>query len=243
MLLSLLAAATIAAAPASSSIDAANAEPAVAPAIAADSSASSAEPAAAPEPAKLRRSGRFGIGLSLGPIGFGVAEVVGHGGVAVGPTFVAGLQVDLGSRLALRLPIEATIGAGSGGYLDLAVTPGLLWRFRSSADQFFVPYVGAGWKLGAFSAHHELLGLPLSTGSSLRTLASADLDDLDDGDGGRDDPDQEAAPSYLPELWLGADLQLGRLVAMELGLTYAYQPIAGTAVSVVSERIAFRLTF
>ena len=69
------------------------------------------------------RSGYFGAGVNLEPLSLGPVQAFSGGRVAVGISLQAALQVDLGSRWAFRLPLEAGVGgSGDSTFSELGVT-------------------------------------------------------------------------------------------------------------------------
>ncbi|MBN8232616.1 hypothetical protein JYK02_34370 [Corallococcus macrosporus] len=183
------------------------------------------------------RSGYFGAGINLEPLALGPMQAFSGGRVAVGVTLQAALQVDLGSRWALRVPLEVgTGGSGDSTFSEVAVTPGLLYRWRSDAGQRWVPYLGGGLKLGAAGAGREFLGLPLVT-----TVQSLDLD-FDDGDG-ESDPNFESRLGVFPEIWAGVEWHPNRWFALNLGAAYTYVRLLGTNVHLLHERVGVRFSF
>ncbi|NRD47224.1 hypothetical protein [Corallococcus exiguus] len=183
------------------------------------------------------RSGYFGAGVNLEPLSLGPVQAFSGGRVAVGISLQAAFQVDLGSRWAFRLPLEVGVGgSGDSTFSELGVTPGLLYRWRRDADQRWVPYLGAGLKLGAAGAGREFLGLPLVT-----TVQSLDLD-FDDDDGDSDDPNFESRLGAFPEVWAGMEWHPNRWFALNLGVAYTYVRLLGTNVHLLHERVGVRFS-
>ncbi|RKH42930.1 hypothetical protein D7Y23_30280 [Corallococcus sp. AB050B] len=187
----------------------------------------------------MPRSGRFGAGISLEPISLGPIQAFSGGRTAVGISLQAAFQVDLGARWAFRLPLEVGYGgSGDATFSELGVTPGLLYRWRSDADQRWVPYLGAGLKLGAVGAGREFLGFPLIT--SVQSL-DLDFDDFDDDDG-ESDPNLESRLGAFPEVWAGVEWHPNRLFSLNLGVAYTYVRILGTNVHLLHERVGVRFS-
>ncbi|RKG85512.1 hypothetical protein D7W82_19320 [Corallococcus sp. CA049B] len=181
------------------------------------------------------RSGYFGAGVNLEPLSLGPVQAFSGGRVAVGISLQAALQVDLGSRWAFRLPLEVGVGgSGDSTFSELGVTPGLLYRWRSDADQRWVPYLGGGLKLGAAGAGREFLGLPLVT-----TVQSLDFDD-DDGDS--DDPNFESRLGAFPEVWAGVEWHPNRWFSLNVQAAYTYVRVLGTNVHLLHERVGVRFS-
>jgi hypothetical protein len=102
---------------------------------------------------ELPKEGLFAKGIGVMPLSLGPTQVHSKAGHASGLRLSAGAQLDLGPRWALRLPLVLAAADGdNGGYAELDVSPGVLYRFRYRVDQTFVPYLGAGAKLGFFGA-------------------------------------------------------------------------------------------
>ncbi|MHA7630570.1 hypothetical protein [Corallococcus sp. M7] len=167
----------------------------------------------------------------------GPVQAFSGGRVAVGISLQAALQIDLGSRWAFRLPLEAGVGgSGDSTFSELGITPGLLYRWRSDADQRWVPYLGAGLKLGAAGAGREFLGLPLVT-----TVQSLDLD-FDDDDGDSDDPNFESRLGAFPEVWAGVEWHPNRWFSLNVQAAYTYVRVLGTSVHLLHERVGVRFS-
>ncbi|MBN8467490.1 hypothetical protein JYJ95_13290 [Corallococcus exiguus] len=185
----------------------------------------------------MPRSGYFGAGVSLEPLSLGPVQAFSGGRVAVGITLQAAFQVDLGARWAFRLPLEVGVGgSGDSTFSELGVTPGLLYRWRHDADQRWVPYLGAGLKLGAAGAGREFLGLPLVT-----TVQSLDLD-FDDDDGDSDDPNFESRLGAFPEVWAGVEWHPNRWFSLNVAAAYTYVRLLGTNVHLLHERVGVRFS-
>jgi hypothetical protein len=155
--------------------------------------------------------------------------------VAVGVSLLTALQVDLGSRWALRLPLELGVGGlEDSTFAELGITPGLLYRWRDDADQRWVPYFGGGLRLGVVGAGRGLLGLPLVTVQAL---------DLDfDGHDGGSDPNLESSVGAFPEVWAGVEWHPNRWFALNLGGSYTYMRLLSTNVHVLHERVGVRFS-
>lgn len=192
--------------------------------------------ASTPPAGDLPRSGYFGAGFSLEPLALGPAQAFSGGGAAVGVSFQAAIQVDLGTRWALRLPLELGVGGtGDATFAELGFTPGVLYRWRDDADQRWVPYLGGGLKLGAAGAGRDLLGLPLVTVQAL------DID-IDHHHGGESDPNLESRVGAFPELWAGVEWHPNRWFSLNLGGAYTYVRVAGTNVHLLHERVGLRFS-
>lgn len=192
--------------------------------------------AAVPEPGVVPRAGYFGAGINLEPLTLGPVQAFASGGTAMGVSLQSALQIDLGPRWALRLPLGAALaGESPSDFVELSFTPGVIHRWRDDADQAWVPYVGGGLKLGLFGAGRGLLGLPL--------IASRQALDLDFGDDGGDpDPNEEVDLGALPELWGGVEWHPNRWCSLHLGAAYSYVRVAGRNVHVLHERVGVRFS-
>ncbi|WP_147445664.1 hypothetical protein [Corallococcus aberystwythensis] len=166
------------------------------------------------------------------------------GRVAVGISLQAALQVDLGSRWAFRLPLEVGVGgSGDATFSEVGLTPGLLYRWRSDAAQRWVPYLGAGLKLGVAGAGREFLGLPLVTTVQSLDFDFDDFDDDGDGDGGSEsDPNFESRLGAFPEVWAGVEWHPNRWFALNLGAAYTYVRLLGRNVHLLHERVGVRFS-
>ena len=85
----------------------------------------------------LGKSGRFGAGIGIEPLGLGPAESWTRFGGAVGFAIVGAVQFDLGPRWAFRLPLslDDTIRENDVAYGALALSPGLLYRWRWTSSR------------------------------------------------------------------------------------------------------------
>jgi len=196
----------------------------------------------------LRRSGLLGLGVALQPVNFGAIEAISGGETAAGFQLMAALQIDLGKRLALRLPVDMVAGGSDDHtFASLGFTPGLLYRFRTHNGQGFVPYLGGGFKLAGASAGVGLLGIPGTSTMALSRahLSGFDLDDFDDddGDGGDPDPDVRTRLGAFPEVWAGFEWNLAKLFAFDFGLSYTYYRMDHQGVHQLAERIGARFSF
>lgn len=207
--------------------------------------ASSARPATtetAPPSLSLGRSGRFGWGAGIEVLGLGLTEAWSGGRGATGLHLLTAAQIDLGPRWALRLPlsIDSTVrDAGEVGYVALAFSPGIVHRWRTASEQRWIPFAGAGLRLGAFGARRDFLGLPLVSTNALFIEGHH----FGDSDGhGSHDPNVESHGSIGPELWAGVEFHPNRWIAWIFGATYTVAWASGTAIHVLREGVSFRLT-
>ncbi|MBF5041891.1 hypothetical protein FGE12_05770 [Aggregicoccus sp. 17bor-14] len=193
-------------------------------------------------PAPLPRSGHFGTGISLEPLSIGAFQAKGLGGSTSGLSLQAALQLDLGAHWAFRLPLDLSAGGSDPmQFTELGITPGLLYRWRSDADQHWVPFLGAGLRLGGVGAGRGLLGQPLVTAQGLRQ-AQGFHHDGDFGGGGDDDPNLETKGHVAPELWMGLAWQPTRWFAVTLSGSYLYTRMLGTNVHLLHERVGLRFS-
>jgi hypothetical protein len=218
----------------------------VAVVIAALASTAAAQPAASPyiyPPPPLGRSGILGGGLSVEPLDLGMIQAITSNGSAIGLDVGVLGQLDLGTRWALRLPIE--LGAGGfghgAGYAELAFIPGALYRFRNTRDQTWVPYVGGGVRLGFVGIGRTLVGKP---------LLAACCHDWGDGDGwgggGHSDPNTENTSTVSGglslEVWGGYELHLSRWCSIQLAGALGYERLYETTVIILRETVGLRLS-
>ncbi|MHB8876370.1 MAG: hypothetical protein ACYC8T_21975 [Myxococcaceae bacterium] len=203
-------------------------------------------PGPAPEATPLTRGGRFSKGLSLELPELGVFQAIGPGGVTTGVATGVAFQLDLGPRLALRFPVRLNLAAFGGlatSYTDLVFAPGALYRFRYDVSQRWVPYTGAGVRLGAFSAGRSLLGHGLATTTSPLEAAGSALFDFDDHDSSSSggSPDLETKLGAGLELLAGLEWHPSRWFVMNIGLVYGYVRMFGVGVHTVRETVGARL--
>jgi hypothetical protein len=188
--------------------------------------------------APLGRSGGFGKGLGLELAGLGPAESWTRFGGAGGITLHAAVQRDLGARWAFRVPlsIDLTFRGGEVAYGAIALTPGAVYRWRSFADQRWIPYVGGGARFASEGVRHDFVGRPLVVTSALH------IDEHHSFGGGADDPNVDSQVSVSPELWAGYEYHPIRWFAGIFGASYAWIRIDGENVHLVRETIALRVT-
>ena len=175
-------------------------------------------PAAPPStPEVLGKSGRFGLGLSL-EANLGWNQVFASAASPAGAVVALALQFDLGPRAAFRLPMSfAFAGAGNDEFGQLALAPAIIYRWRSSADQELVPYLGLGLRLGAALGGRHLLGRPVT--------GVAGADSCSDS---REHPRSTGAPIpdcaffVSPEPTLGLEWHASRLFAIDIALAYSF---------------------
>jgi hypothetical protein len=192
----------------------------------------------------LPRAGGLGRGISVDPLELGASQAFSRGGASYGVRAAIGVQIDLGPRWAVRMPviIDATARGDDVGYSELSLVPGVIYRLRSDADQRWVPFAGGGIKLGAWGAHLGLLDKPLVVPRVAPALLDWDWED-DDGDGhGDSDPNVVVETGAGVELWAGAEWRPARWFALAPELTYALVRVDGVVVHAVSESVTVRFT-
>ncbi len=199
-----------------------------------------ATPPAAPEP--LPKAGLFGRGINLEIPALGPAFLITPIGTKTGMSAAAALQFDLGTRLALRLPLDVgtSFGDSTYGFATVGFTPGLLYRFRSDADQPIVPYFGAGLRLMAVGVGRGQLGVPFVTAVTASALSTKDFHD--DGDG-ESNPNFESSARVSPELWLGAEWHPSRWLSVNFAGSYYYFRLLGVPVHTATARAGLRFSF
>jgi hypothetical protein len=174
---------------------------------------------ASPAPPTLGKSGRFGLGLAL-EADLGWAEAITSKAAVAGGVVALALQFDIGPRAAFRLPLSFAFG-GSGYTLfgQLALSPALLYRFRSQLDQDWVPYVGLGLRLGSGLAGRRLLGRPeLGPGVT-------GPDSCPDSVKHPRDPTQPVPDCALfvsPEPMVGVEWHSSRLFSLDIAASYSF---------------------
>jgi hypothetical protein len=187
----------------------------------------------------VAKSGGLGKGIGLELVGLGPAESRTRFGGAAGISIHTAVQIDLGARWAFRLPLSAdfAVRGGEVAYGALALTPGAVYRWRSSADQRWIPYVGGGARLAAEGVRRDFVGLPIVVTSAL------DLGDHHHHfSGGADDPNVDSQLSLSPELWAGYEYHPILWIAVIFGAAYTWIRADGENVHLLRETIALRAT-
>jgi len=181
-------------------------------------------------PPPLGRSGRFGLGLHLDLFEFGLLQAAARGGSS-GVLVGIGTEFDLGGHWAIRAPLQIGVAGGSGessaerqgnSYVALTLAPALLYRFRSTGREHWVPYLGAALQLGVFQFGRHLLGLepsPAGTAQAFVLVGAA------------------------PELLAGVLFSPSRLFSLRFGLDYSLLWVAHTSLHVFSESACARFSF
>ena len=194
----------------------------------------------------LGKSGRFHKGIGVELLGLGPVFVRTRFESGTGLAITTAMQIDLGTRWALRLPlaIEATVQSdGHEAYSGAAFSPGALYRWRDRDDQRWVPFLGAGLRLVAGGVRRDFLGEPLVTTSALHIGHHFFGEHhIGDGDSGSVDPNVDDHSTAGPELWAGTELHVSRWVALIFSGTYAFMRMDGEDVHLLRATIAGRIT-
>ena len=182
-------------------------------------------------PAALPRAGLFGVGINLDLLELGPIQVFARGGKPAGFFVSLGLEIDLGPYAAFRLPLKAAIVPGSttiagendaGSFLEVALAPALVYRFRDTPGQRWVPFVLGGVDLGAFQFGRALLGLDPSPMGTAQAFTRAGIA-----------PNAGGGVLFTPV----------PVFSVRFAATYTYLFVAHTSVSVLEETVALRLSF
>ena len=197
-------------------------------------------------PITLHKEGMHG-GVSLELLNIGAFQAITSHGSAKGVDVGVALQIDLGQHLAFKLPIELGYGGSTNGahYGELAIVPGILYRFRDHDGQKWVPYVGGGLRFGAVSIGKTLVGEPLDP---IAVACCHDLHwDHSSSSGNDSDPYMEDASAtdggMSPELWAGFAWNGTRWFSVQFAGALGYERLLGTSVIVARETIGARFTF
>jgi hypothetical protein len=119
--------------------------------------------------APLPPTGVFARGLGINLLQLGPLQVISSGDSAYGVALAAGVEIDLGPRTALRVPLEINYAGSSSEnaagveqstvFVFAGLSPGVVYRFRYERDQRWTAYLGGTVKLGAFMFGRRLLGV------------------------------------------------------------------------------------
>jgi hypothetical protein len=198
----------------------------------------SAQPglSAEPGPPPLGKAGYFHTGFSIDLLGLGAVQAITSHDHASGVTAGLALQWDLGPRWALRLPIELSLAglSNGGGYGELALLPGAIYRFRDADDQRWVPYLGGGLRLASVGIGNTLINRP---------LVVACCHDWGDGHNGKPDPNVDSEGTTCLDLWAGVEWNRTSWFALQLAGSLGYERLAGVPVIIARELVALRLSF
>lgn len=207
-----------------------------------------ADPTTSAPPVVVRKEGLFALGVSWEALQLGTLEAFGAGhssagGVRIGTAF----DIDVGPQWEIRVPIRIqVVGSGGDEFGELTLSPGVAYRFRQSTTQTWVPYLGAGLKLGVVSAGHGLLGQPLVAAPRVPRGFGDLFDDHHhhaDGSTGGSNPDLETDLDAGLELWAGVTCHPSRLFSIDFGLEYGYARVHGAGVSALAEFVGARFSF
>jgi hypothetical protein len=180
----------------------------------------------------LTRAGFFRRGINFDLLEVGSVQAIGRGGSIVGIQLGIGLEFDLGTRAAIRVPLQLAVAVGANAstfddteansFFDLVLAPRYVYRFRYEQTQSVVPYVGGGLDMGLFQFGRKLLGLepsPTGTAQAFVRLGVA--------------PDVFGGILYCPT----------RLFSLRFAAGYTYFYVANTSLHVLSETVAARFSF
>ena len=119
--------------------------------------------------APLPRTGIFRAGLGIDLLQLGPLQVFSSGGTSQGVVVGTGVEIDIGTRTALRVPLEIAYAGSSTNdaagveqstvFLFAGLSPGIVYRFRWERQQRWTAYVGGAARLGGFMFGRSLLGL------------------------------------------------------------------------------------
>ncbi|MBJ6762874.1 hypothetical protein JGU66_19090 [Myxococcaceae bacterium JPH2] len=192
--------------------------------------------AQAPVMEDLPRAGLFGAGFNMEPVSIGPMQAFTRYGSVQGASLSTGVQIDLGTRWALRIHLE---GAGAAStdvnFAEFGLAPGILYRWRDTADQRWVPYGGAGLKFGGVGASRGILGLESAAVSAM----DFDWDDFDDNNS---NPDEETRFGTFPEVFAGVEWHPNRWFALTIHGSYTYARLVHTNVHMFQERVGVRFS-
>jgi hypothetical protein len=183
--------------------------------------------------APLPRTGIFRAGLGIDLLQLGPLQVISSGGTSQGVVVATGVEVDIGTRTALRVPLEIAYAGSSNNdaagveqstvFLFVGLSPGIVYRFRRERQQRWTPYVGGAARLGGFMFGRSLLGVapnpPPATMQEFQRLGVA--------------PEVTAGLLFSPARWF----------SLRIAVDYTYILVAHTSVHALSETIAPRFSF
>ncbi len=158
-----------------------------------------------------------------GPV-VGPVQAFSKKGSGTGLSVGLAMQVDLGPRLAARVPLDVVLESGTTAYREFSFAPGLLYRWRSSPEQLLVPFAGLGLRLGLTNPDDTVFTgeppvPPEFEGAAIKFLAS-------------------------PEVWAGVELRPVRWFALTLQADYTFVWMnVPTVLHVVRERAGLRFSF
>ena len=183
--------------------------------------------------APLPRTGLFRAGVGVDLLQIGPLQVISSGGTSQGVVVGTGVEIDLGPRAALRVPLEIAYAGSSSNdaagveqstvFLFAGLAPGIVYRFRQERLQRWTPYVGGAVRLGGFMFGRSLLGVapnpPPVTMQEFQRLGVA--------------PEVTAGLLFSPARWF----------SLRIAVDYTYIFVAHTSVHAFSETIAPRFSF
>jgi hypothetical protein len=158
-----------------------------------------------------------------GPV-VGPVQAFSKKGSGTGLSLGLAIQVDVGPRLAARVPLDIVIKSGTTAYREVSLAPGLRYRWRSSPEQFLVPFAGLGMRLGLANPEDTVFTgeppvPPEFEGPAPRFLAS---------------PEVSAGVELRPVRWFALTLQAD--------YTFVWMNVP-TVLHVVRERAGLRFSF
>ena len=196
-----------------------------------------AGPQPAPPPEVISAQGEASkgwlAGAALREFRAGVGASAASGTVGVSPTAQFGVEVDPWERLGFRLTLGTVLGAGSGEWSAVELSPGVVFRaFAPGAP--VTPYLAVGGQLSFLTidpgsrSNYRAAALH-SDGSGAGKLSSALSAPGADSGGVAGSSGAMARISAAPEATVGAALRLTRDVALDVGVRYVLLTWQGKA--------------
>jgi hypothetical protein len=158
-----------------------------------------------------------------GPV-VGPVQAFTKKGSGTGLSVGLAVQVDVAPRLAARVPLDVVVASGTTAYREISFAPGLLYRWRSSPEQFLVPFAGLGLRLGVTNP----------------------VDTVFTGEPPEPPEFEGPPPKFLasPEVSAGVELRPVRWFALTLQADYTFVWMnVPTVLHVVRERAGLRFSF
>jgi hypothetical protein len=194
----------------------------------------------------LPRSGALHQGASVDLIELGPVEVHATGGSGIGIRLAVGGEYELDAHWAIRVPIVVAVtGSGSAhenGFAELDVVPGVVYRFRSTGLETWVPYLGGGVKLGAWGADRPLVGQPLVAARTAPDLEDLFGDHHHTGDGSGGDPNFDVKAGAGIELWAGTEVHAASWLGIRFGLALGLVRVDRTLIETIAETVTLRVS-
>ena len=194
----------------------------------------------------LPKSGALQRGVSADLLELGPVEVHSAGGTGTGVRLAMGGEYELDAHWAVRVPLViAVTGSGSAhehGFAELDVVPGMVYRFRSSGLETWIPYLGGGLKLGAWGADRPLVGQPLVVARRVMHDVGDLFDDHHHGADGGGDPNFDAKAGGGFELWAGAELHAASWLTVRFGVALGLVRVDRTLIETLAETITLRVS-